>query len=161
MMEKSQKLKQELHRLAGKFNLPESDIDEELVPLMLVLEQSTTKVDQAAAKINDSVKPVIYNNSYAHDSSAWTLFWGNISTGIGYNIVAISLISLGFFLGCLGIYALKDYMSDQEKIATAEKDLKLIYKHFIKDKDGNFFIPKENYEITPDKKGIRLLNSEQ
>jgi len=161
MMEKSQKLKQELHRLAGKFNIPESDIDEELVPLMLVLEQASSKVDQAAAKINDSVKPVTYNNNYGHNSSAWTMFWGNISSGIGHNILAISLVFSGFFLCCLGIFAFKDYKSDHEKIATAEKRLAWISRQFTQDEDGHFFIPKEHYKITSDKKGIQLLDMEQ
>ena len=160
-MEKLTNLQKEHHRLAVKFNLSESEIEKELVPLMLVVEQSVSKIDQAAAKINDSVKPVIYNNHYGHNASAWTMWWGDISTGIGHNVVAISLIFSGFILGCLGIYAFKDYMSDQEKIATAEKRLTWISKQFILDKDGHYFIPKEHYEITSDKKGIRLLNSEQ
>ena len=160
-MEKSTNLETERHRLAKKYNISELQLEKELVPLMLAVEDSITKIDQAAAKINDSVKPVTYNNNYGNNASAWTALWGNISTGIGHNIVVVSLIFSGFILGCLGIYAFKDYISDQEKIATAEKRLTWISKQFILDKDGHYFIPKEHYEITSDKKGIRLLNSEQ
>lgn len=159
-MEKSTNLETERHRLALKFNLSESQIEKELVPLMLAVEQSITKIDQAAAKINDSVKPVTYNNNYGNNTSAWSMWWGNLATRIGHNIVAVSLIFSGFILGYLGIYAFKDYMSDQEKIATAEKRLTWISKQFILDKDGHYFIPKEHYEITSDKKGIRLVNSD-
>lgn len=160
-MEKSTDLQKERHRLAVKFNLSESQIEKELVPLMLVVEQSVNKIDQASAKINDSVKPVTYNNNYGHNASAWSMWWGNLATGISQNIVPLSLIFSGMCLLCSGIFAFKGYMSDKEKIIEADKRLAWISSHFIKDQNGNFFIPKENYEITPDKKGIRLLNQEQ
>ncbi|MEO6282406.1 MAG: hypothetical protein ABIO93_03395 [Dyadobacter sp.] len=153
MMEKSQKLKQELHRLAGKFNLPESDIDQELVPLMLVLEQAATKVDQAATKINDSVKPIVTNHHYNHGTSAWTVF----AAAAGKNIaplVAIIVVAL------LSWYGIHKFLTDPELIEQAElKDQKASYvlQHFTHDDQGNFYLEKNHYKVLPDKKGIKLI----
>lgn len=160
-MEKSTDLQKERHRLAVKFNLSESQIEKELVPLMLVVEQSVSKIDQAAAKINDSVKPVTYNNNYGHNTSAWSMWWGNLSTAIGHDIFRVSLVFSGFFFLCLIAFLIKDTMQDQEKIKETEQDFAWIARHFIKDGKGNYYIPKENYEVTTDKKGIRLLGPKQ
>jgi hypothetical protein len=160
-MEKSTDLQKERYRLAVKFNLSESQIEKELVPLMLAVEQSVNKIDQATAKINDSVKPVTYNNHYGHNASAWSMWWGNLSTGVAHHIIAVSLIFSCFLLCCLGIFVFEDYMSDKEKIQEAEKSLSWISRNFIKDSNGNYFIPKENYEVTPDRKGIRLVNKSE
>lgn len=160
-MEKRANLTDERHRLALRFNLSESQIEPEIVPLMLAVEQSVNKIEQAAAKVNDSLKPVTYNNHYGHNASAWTIWWGNLSTGIGQNIVAVSLIFSAFLLCCLAAFVIKDAMADQEKIELAEKRWNFITSQFVRDEKGNFFIPKENYQVTPDKKGVRLINREQ
>lgn len=161
MMEKSTDLQRERHRLAVKFNLSESEIEKELVPLMLVVEQSISKIDLAAAKINNSVKPVTYNNNYGHNSSAWSMWWGNLSTGIAHNIIGVSLIFSGFFFLCFTAVLIRDAATDHDRMALTEKRWNFITKQFVRDENGNFFIPKEHYEVTPDKKGIRLLNQEQ
>ena len=160
-MEKHTNLVKERHRLALRFNLSESQIEPELVPLMLAVEQSVNKIEQAAAKVNDSIKPVVYNNHYSHNASAWTVWWGNLSTGIGQNIVSISLIFSALIFCCLAAFILKDAIADQEKIEAAEKRWNFITRQFVRDQNGEYFIPKENYEVTPDKKGVRLINREQ
>ena len=160
-MEDRSKLIQERHRLALRFNLSESQIEPELVPLMLAVEQSVNKIDQAAAKVNDSIKPVVYNNHYGHNPSAWTVWWGNLSTGIGQNIVPVSLVFSAFIFCCVAAFILKDAIADQEKIELTDKRWNFITRQFIRDRQGNYFIPKENYVIMPDKKGIRLINKEE
>ena len=160
-MEARQKLIQERHRLALRFGLSESDIEPELVPLMLTVEQSINKIDQAAGKINESVKPVVYNNHYDRNASAWTALWGNISTGIAQHIVAISLVALSFLFCCVAIFVIRDIVVDQKKVELAEKHWERINRYFIIDQKGNYFIPKENYVITSDKKGIKLIGKEE
>ncbi|MGG7666590.1 hypothetical protein [Dyadobacter sp. BHUBP1] len=155
------KLNQERHRLALRFGISESDIELELVPLMLAVEQSVNKIDQATAKVNDSIKPVVYNNHYNSNTSAWRMFWGNISTGIGQNVVSVSLIFSAFIFCSVAAFILKDAIADQEKIELTDKRWNFITRQFIRDRQGNYFIPKENYVIMPDKKGIRLINKEE
>lgn len=160
-MEKRANLTEERHRLALRFNLSESQIEPEIVPLMLAVEQSVNKIEQAAAKVNEAIKPVTYNNHYGHNASAWTIWWGNLSTGIGQNIVAVSLVFSAFLLCCLATFVIKDAMADQEKIELTEKRWNFITSQFVRDENGNFFIPKENYQVTADKKGIRLIEKEE
>jgi len=160
-MEDRSKLIQERHRLALRFNLSESQIEPELVPLMLAVEQSVNKIDQAATKINDAVKPVTYNNNYSDRASTWKISWGNITTAIGYRIVPISLIWAGFMLLAIGIFAVKSHFSDQQKIAKAERDSAFILRHFTQDENGDWYMPKENYEVTPEKSGIRLRDDKE
>ncbi|TDE09370.1 hypothetical protein [Dyadobacter psychrotolerans] len=159
-MEKHTNLAAERHRLALRFNLSESAIEPEIVPLMLAVEKSVDKIEQAAAKVNETIKPVTYNNHYGHNASAWTIWWGNLSTGIGQNIVAVSLIFSAFLLCCLAAFMIKDAMTDQEKIELAEKRWNYINRQFVRGENGNFYIPKEKYQVTPDKKGIRLTDKE-
>ncbi|MEO6288242.1 MAG: hypothetical protein ABIO93_32905 [Dyadobacter sp.] len=159
-MERHANITTERYRLALRFNLSETQIEPELVPLMLAVEQSVNTIEQAAAKVNQSIKPVTYNNHYAHNASAWTIWWGNLSTGIAQHIVAVSLIFAGFILCCLATIVIKDAIADQEKIDLAEKRWNFITRQFVRDKNGEYFIPKENYELTPDKKGIRLIERE-
>jgi hypothetical protein len=154
-MEKSTDLQKERHRLAVKFNLSESEIEQELVPLMLVVEQSVNKIDQASAKINDSVKPVTYNNNYGHNASAWSMWWGNLATGIAHNIMGVSLVFSGFFLLCISIFALKNYMSDQELIRQAQADHDVL-QHFVQDINGDLYLLKEDYTVLESRKGIKL-----
>jgi hypothetical protein len=160
-MEKHTNVAAERHRLALRFNLSESAIEPEIVPLMLAVEKSVDKIEQAAAKVNETIRPVTYNNHYGHNASAWTIWWGNLSTGIGQNIVALSLIFSAFLLGCLATFVIKNAIADQEKIKHAEETLLLIKSNFIRDENGDFFIPNGNYEMTKDKKGIKLINREK
>ncbi|UTM21858.1 hypothetical protein [Dyadobacter fanqingshengii] len=160
-MEKHTNVAAERHRLALRFNLSESQIEPEIVPLMLAVEKSVDKIEQAAAKVNETIKPVTYNNHYGYNASAWTIWWGNLSTGIGQNIVAVSLIFSAFLLCCLATFVIKDAIADQEKIKHAEETLLLIKSNFIQDENGDFFIPNGNYEMTKDKKGIKLINRER
>lgn len=160
-MEKHTNVAAERHRLALRFNLSESQIEPEIVPLMLAVEKSVDKIEQAAAKVNETIKPVTYNNHYGHNASAWTIWWGNLSTGIGQNIVAVSLIFSAFLLCCLAAFMIKDAMTDQEKIELAETKWNFISRHFVQNENGELFIPKENYQVTEDKKGIILIEREQ
>ncbi|MCF2491484.1 hypothetical protein [Dyadobacter sp. CY347] len=160
-MEKHTNVAAERHRLALRFNLSESAIEPEIVPLMLAVEKSVDQIDQAAAKVNETIKPVTYNNHYGHNASAWTIWWGNLSTGIGQNIVAVSLIFSAFILGCLATFVIKDAIADQEKIELAETKWNFVSKYFERNDKGEIFIPKENYLVTEDKKGIILINREE
>lgn len=160
-MEKHTNLAAERHRLALRFNLSESAIEPEIVPLMLAVEKSVDKIEQAAAKVNETIKPVTYSNHYGHNASAWTIWWGNLSTGIGQNIVAVSLVFSAFVLCCLGAFMIKDAMADKEKIELAETKWNFISRHFVQNENGELFIPKENYLVTEDKKGIILINREE
>lgn len=144
---------QHRHRLATKLSIPESRIEPELVPLMLIVEQSEKKIELATEKINASVKPVVYENNYGYNTSAWTVWWGNLSTGIGRNIVPILLIMLA---SLLSVYAIHKYLSDEQLIKEAQADMEFINQHFVRDQQGNFYIPKQNYKVLSDGSGIKL-----
>ncbi|OJV22453.1 MAG: hypothetical protein BGO21_30315 [Dyadobacter sp. 50-39] len=151
-MEKSTHVKEERKRLANKFNISESDIDLEIVPLMLTIEQSVTKIDQAAAKINDSVKPIVTNHHYNHGTSAWTVF----AAAAGKNIAALMAVILVALLSWYGIHK---FLTDPELIEQAElKDQQASYvlQHFTHDDQGNFYLDKKHYQVLPNK-GIKLI----
>jgi serine/threonine protein kinase HipA of HipAB toxin-antitoxin module len=75
--------------------------------------------------------------------------------------VAVSLVFSAFLLCRLATFVLKDAIADQEKIELAEKKWNFISRHFARTENGDLLIPKENYQGTPGKKGIRLIERDE
>jgi hypothetical protein len=130
-------------RFSQKFNLPESMIDDSLLPVFVSNEMIEKSIAESietneflAEKVNQSVKTIQYDNPK-------TAFWGNLSI----YAVPILIISMTILL----IYSTWIYKeTHQAKYQNFERLDKLIQV-----KDSVYFIPKANYRIV--KNGIILI----
>jgi hypothetical protein len=130
-------------RFSQKFNLPESMIDDSLLPVFVSNEIVENNISESIKsnellidKFNHSVKTIQYDNPK-------TAFWGNLSI----YAVPILIISMTILL----IYSTWIYKeTHQAKYQNFERLDKLIQV-----KDSVYFIPKENYRIV--KNGIILI----
>lgn len=135
------------YRFGKKYNLPESLIDDSLLPLLLsneIFEEKintilleNTKVNQALSdKMKGSIKTIHYENSKI-------AFIGNLS-----------IYAVPSLIFCLTILLIWWTLVYKETHTTKYENLERLSK-IILVKDSVYFIPKENFKMT--KKGVILV----
>lgn len=143
-MEDIDKLK---FRFGQKYQLPESSIDDSLLPLFIATEnlekqfaetlsEMTNSNRELADKINVNQKSIHYDNPK-------TAFYGNLSI-FAVPIIIISLTISILWWGWIF----------KENNTTKTENLERLSK-IIEVKDSVYFVPKEKYKVT--KKGVILI----
>lgn len=143
-MEDIDKLK---FRFGQKYQLPESSIDDSLVPLFIATENLETQftaalseTTQSTTKLAENVKNETKSIHYDNPKAA---FIGNLSIfAVPILIICITIIIIWWGW----IYK----QTNTAKIENLERLSKI-----IEVKDSVYFVPKENYKVT--KKGIILV----
>lgn len=135
------------YRFGQKYQLPESSIDESLIPLFIATENLENVVQQSlseSSKINSELSHNIRNSIKSiHYDNPKTAFIGNLSMyTIPILIICVSVIILWWG------WVFK--ITQTAKFENLERLSKIVTV-----KDSVYFVPKENLKFT--RKGVILL----
>lgn len=155
-------------RLARRYDLSEQDIDEALLPFLVIQESHTlgfqklghsleAKMEAFEKSISVTLQSRIPSKSYHPPSlermSGWKAFWVTLAWS-PYFSASMAVIALGVMV--LMYQSMITYQQSQAwKQQTARQlNQQLHEKYFYIQRDGSLFIPKQNYQVV--KGGIIL-----
>lgn len=143
-MEDIDKLK---FRFGQKYQIPESSIDDSLLPLFIATENLETQFTAALSETTQSTTKLVENVKNEiksiHYDNPKTAFLGNLSI---FAVPILIICSTIIIIWWGWVYK----QTNTAKIENLERLSKI-----IEVKDSVYFVPKENYRVT--KKGIILV----
>jgi len=132
--------------LAQKYGLPESEIDESVIALYVLLDKGNEELKTAADDTKKQVSELMEELKIVLDKKHRAViyddpkaaFWGNFgSKGLTAIALSLALILFGFFLS--NFYHNRTLVRNLEKLAP-----------YVQVTDKGYFIPKSAYESKPD-----------